>query len=72
MSVTREVQSGMEVFAIDSPDASCKGCCFLHSTVSYCSTRECETYLREDKRCVYFLLATDLKGQMMFHNQEQP
>lgn len=72
MTITREVQSGMEVFAIDSLDGSCDDCCFLHSDVSHCATMKCETYLREDKRCVYFLLATDLKGQMMFHSQKQP
>lgn len=71
MSITREVQLGMEVFAIDGPDASCEGCCFRHSDVSYCSNMKCESDVREDKRTVYFLLATDLKGQLLFHTQEQ-
>lgn len=73
MTITREVHSGMEVFAIDDPDDDILGICNKCYLNELCSGDvACSSRLRTDGRNVHFLPITDLKTQMMFHSQEQP
>lgn len=74
MTVTREVhREGQEVFAIDTEHLRtampCDNCMYRDLP---CATTPCSAIGRTDNREVYFLPVTDLKGQLLFHSQEQP
>ena len=74
MAITHEVQSGMEVFAVDvgRTEDVCGKCVFSPKGVdawTLCSSANCKHLTRPDGREVYFLPVTDLKGQLLFHTQ---
>lgn len=69
MTITREVQSGMEVFAVDDPD-DIRGICNKCYLDEFCKGDvACSSGQRADGRSVYFLPVTDLKTQILFHTQ---
>lgn len=78
MTITREVHSGMEVFALDigKTEDVCDKCAFSTSRLSYlsylCDITKCGHLTRPDGREVYFLRQDDLRAQALFHSQEQP
>ena len=74
MTITREVQSGMEVFAVDvgRTEDVCGKCAFsseVDDTWALCNIARCKDTIRPDGREVYFLPVTDLKTQILFHTQ---
>lgn len=76
MIITREVQSGMEVFAVDVgiTEDVCGKCAFsseVDSTWALCNSANCKHITRPDNREVYFLRQDDLRAQVLFHSQEQ-
>lgn len=77
MTITREVQSGMEVFAVDVgiTEDVCGKCAFsseVDDTWTLCNIANCKHTMRHDGREVYFLRQDDLRAQALFHSQEQP
>ena len=77
MTITREVQSGMEVFAVDvgKTEDVCDKCAFsseVDHTWALCDNANCKHTTRPDNREVYFLRQDDLRAQALFHSQEQP
>lgn len=77
MTITREVQSGVEVFAVDDGGGAkdtCDKCALSANTngsPSLCSNADCDPFTRPDGRGVYFLPQDDLRAQALFHSQEQ-
>lgn len=77
MTITREVQSGMEVFAVDVGRVVdvCDKCALsimANGTPLLCNEANCKHLTRPDGREVYFLRQDDLRAQALFHSQEQP
>lgn len=77
MTITREVQSGMEVFAVDvgRTEDVCGKCVFspkVGDAWALCNRANCKHLTRPDGREVYFLRQDDLRAQALFHSQEQP
>lgn len=70
MTITREVQLSMEVFAIDDPDDDTRDICNKCYLDEFCNGDvACSSRQRTDGRNVHFLPITDLKGQLLFHTQ---
>lgn len=75
MTITREVhRGGQEVFVIDTEHLHttehCNSCMYARDVYATCVAVQCTANMRSDRRSVYFLPVTDLKGQLLFHTYQ--